>query len=82
MNEVRAYHDPKAKPSPIYPAGFLSKLAKLIANLTYLQPSHVDQAFVSKENLKNLGLILMHTRIDDHNATMREWCLMIIRNAC
>ena len=24
----------------------------------------------------------MHTRMDPHNPTMREWCLMIIRNMC
>jgi len=25
---------------------------------------------------------LSHTRMDEHNPTMREWCLMIIRNMC
>ncbi len=24
----------------------------------------------------------MNTRMDDNNPTMREWCLMIIRNMC
>ena len=25
---------------------------------------------------------MSHTRMDEHNPTMREWCLMIIRNMC
>lgn len=80
MNEVKNYHGQKAE--PLYADGFLSKLAKLISNLTYLQKKHVDYAILEKSECKYIGVILAHTRMDDRNPTLREWSLMIIRNMC
>lgn len=63
-------------------AGFLSKLAKLISNLTYKAPTDIlDKTFMG-QNQPNLGVILGHTKLDEDNPTLREWCLMIIRNTC
>jgi hypothetical protein len=61
--------------------GVLSKLANLVSNLTYLQKEETESVFLHAD-MKYLGVILSHTRMDEHNPTMREWCLMIIRNMC
>lgn len=29
-----------------------------------------------------MGLILSFTKIDEDNPTLREWCLLIVRNLC
>ena len=62
-------------------AGFFSKIAKLVANLTYLQKEHVEKVFLHG-NTQFIGLVLSHTRMDEHNPTLREWSLMILRNIC
>jgi hypothetical protein len=80
MTEVRKYHS--LPQQSLFAPGFLSLLAKLVSNLTYLQPKHIDAVFLSPGQQHFLGIILMNTRIDDNNPTMREWCLMIIRNMC
>jgi len=87
LNEAKALHstqDPKnpQQSNNLLFKGFLSKLAKLISNLTYLQKKHVERSFLEGTKQHNIGLILSHTRMDDKNPTLREWCLMIIRNMC
>jgi hypothetical protein len=49
--------------------------------LTYLQKGDTEAVFLHTD-MKYLGVILSHARMDEHNPTMREWCLMIIRNMC
>ena len=90
MREVKKYHSPTegaaeiAKPrkedDTLLYAGFFSKIAKLLANLTYLQKQAVDDVFM--KNKEYLGLVLGHTRMDENNPTLREWCLMVLRNVC
>ena len=60
--------------------GFLSRLARLIANLTYMEGSRSEAVF--RKNKEYLGLVLSFTKLDEENPTLREWCLMIIRNLC
>jgi len=62
-------------------SGYFSKLAKLISNLTYLQTAHVERVFLHGDPT-NIGLVLSNTRMDEHDPTLREWSLMIIRNLC
>lgn len=84
MKEVKSYHgDPKKQPTheSLLFIGVLSKLANLVSNLTYLQKEETESVFLHTD-MKYLGVILSHTRMDEHNPTMREWCLMIIRNMC
>lgn len=52
MREVKAYNLPEGAPkirkeedTKLF-AGFFSKIAKLIANLTYLQKAHVEKTFL------------------------------------
>ena len=59
--------------------GFLSRLAKLISNLTYLSASS-EGPF--RKNKEFLGLVLGYTKMDEDNPTLREWCLLIVRNLC
>lgn len=59
--------------------GFLSRIANLIANLTYLSSS---SEVVFRKNKEFLSLILFYTKIDEDNPTLREWTLLIIRNLC
>ena len=66
------------KPHPF--PGLLSKLTNLIAILTYQSKQASEQAFLTHKEY--LGLILSHTKMEDDNPTMREWCIMIIRNLC
>lgn len=61
-------------------SGFLSKIVKLIANLTHNTNAAVEQTF--RRNKDYLGLVLMHTKMDEDNPTLREWCLLVIRNLC
>lgn len=79
------YHQPeklKKERNPVGPfSGFFSKIAKLIANLTYLQKGHVERVFLQGDPTY-LGLILSNTRMDEHDPTLREWSLMVIRNLC
>lgn len=86
MREVRAYHATgsgvkvrKEEDTKLF-AGYFSKLAKLVANLTYLQKHAVEDTFF--KNKEYIGLILGHTRMDENNPTLREWCLMVLRNLC
>lgn len=86
MKEVKSYHSGQQKnQSPTHESllfiGVLSKLANLVSNLTYLQREDTESVFLHAD-MKYLGVILSHTRMDEHNPTMREWCLMIIRNMC
>eukprot|EP00347_Sterkiella_histriomuscorum_P009052 403342709 len=59
--------------------GFLSKVANLIANLTYLSDAGET---VFRKNKEFLAIILYYTKIDEDNPTLREWCLLVIRNLC
>ena len=69
-----------SKPKMKHPfGGFLSKITKLIANLTY-EATHVEGLII--RNKDYLGLILSNTKMDEDNPTLREWCLLIIRNLC
>jgi hypothetical protein len=88
MREVKAYNSSEPAPrlrkeedTKLF-AGFFSKLAKLLANLTYLQKQAVDDVFLPQKNRPYIGLVLGHARMDENNPTMREWCLMVIRNMC
>lgn len=86
MKEVKSYHGGDQKNQSLTHEsllfiGVLSKLANLVSNLTYLQREDTESVFLHAD-MKYLGVILSHTRMDEHNPTMREWCLMIIRNMC
>jgi len=60
--------------------GFLSKIAKLIANLTFTAPETSDLVFRKQKDY--LGIVLSFTKMDEDNPTLREWSLMTIRNLC
>jgi len=60
--------------------GFLSKIVKLVANLTYTQQALAEQVF--RKNKDFLGLILSFTKLDEDNPTLREWSLLTVRNLC
>jgi hypothetical protein len=37
---------------------------------------------IFRRNKEYLGLVLGYTKMDEDNPTLREWCLLIVRNLC
>ena len=60
--------------------GFLSKLLKLLAAITYNNYQQAEPIFIKNQEL--LNVIISFTKADDDNPQMREWSLMTIRNLC
>jgi hypothetical protein len=52
----------------------------LTCNLTYLKNEKVEEYWLSEHGWKHIGLILANTKLDLENPTLREWCLLFIRN--
>lgn len=63
-------------------AGFNSRIVALACTLTYRQSKIVEDFFMSQEGKLRLGTLLSYTKIDVDNPTLREWCLMVVRNLC
>ena len=63
-------------------SGFNSRIVALACTLTYRRSKIVEDFFMSEEGKLRLGTLLSFTKIDVDNPTLREWCLMVIRNLC
>mmetsp|Transcript_7038 Transcript_7038/g.11839 ORF Transcript_7038/g.11839 Transcript_7038/m.11839 type:complete len:130 (-) Transcript_7038:188-577(-) len=61
-------------------SGFLGSVVCLMCNLSYLKNPLVEKYWSSEEGWGHLGLILANTKLDIENPTLREWCLLFIRN--
>jgi len=51
-----------------------------MTNLVNEKRVSIEDHFLSPQGWSHLGLILAHTKIDTDNPTLREWCLLFIRN--
>lgn len=63
-------------------AGFNSKVVALLCSLTYRKNKKTEQYFVSVDGKLRLGVLLNYSKMDVDNPTLREWCLVVIRNLC
>ena len=63
-------------------AGYNSKMVALVMSITYRSSPEVEDYFMSPEGKLRLGTILSYTKLDVDNPTLREWCIMTIRNLC
>jgi hypothetical protein len=61
-------------------AGFMSAIVCLTCNLTYFKNLSIEVYFSSEKGWSHLGLILSHTKLDVDNPSLREWCILFIRN--
>ena len=57
-------------------------MVALAMSVTYRSSPEVEEYFMSPEGRLRLGTILSYTKLDVDNPTLREWCLMTIRNLC
>ena len=51
-----------------------------MGNLVYQSSPQVEAFLLSDRGWSYTGLILAHTKLDIDNPTLREWCLLFIRN--
>ena len=61
-------------------AGHLSTIVCLMGNLVYQSNPKTEAFLLTDRGWSYIGLILAHTKLDIDNPTLREWCLLFIRN--
>ena len=60
--------------------GCYSRIMSLISSICFVANPVVEHYYTSPEGKIRLGFILSNTRLDVDNPTLREWCLVTIRN--
>jgi hypothetical protein len=61
-------------------SGYNSKLVCLVSSLSYRKNQITETYFMSPEGKLRLGCLLSMTKLDIDNPTLREWCLVVVRN--
>ena len=51
-----------------------------MVSLTYNKNKITEDFFISPEGKQRFGVVLTNTKLDIENPTLREWCLMVVRN--